>query len=321
MPDSQLYNKQYDHDHMIQRLYVHWDVSTQCNFACTYCYAMKHYGDDWGKIDTWARQKLIIYALSQSSLPIFLGLLGGEPTMHPQYYELIDLCHKAVSKHERGRMYVTTNGSASRDWFREHPYYDNMYFLWSAHFEYEGKYGKDFDLILDNIRIMKEKGFRSKVNVMLSPRPKLWPKIHKFVDELEAIGGLEIHPHFVYNGNVHELYKYPRAFYDEFKRFESYPKPFVFEGPHGKDTFNEYTLFDNSMTKFTGWTCWNNNYEILWNGKLSRFCNGERYDLINNPHFFRNLTEVQPMTCPHSSCNCDGLLKIYKEKPGEADIR
>ena len=56
MKNSTNYIKQYDVKHKIQRLYVHWDVSTQCNFKCTYCYAMKDYGDEWGKIDDWKKE-------------------------------------------------------------------------------------------------------------------------------------------------------------------------------------------------------------------------------------------------------------------------
>ena len=36
--------------------------------------------------------------------------------------------------------------------------------------------------------------------------------------------------------------------------------------------------------------------------------------LIHNFNYFKNIKEISPGICPHSSCNCDGLLKIYKEK-------
>lgn len=306
--------KQYDVKHKMQRLYVHWDVSTQCQLECSYCYAIKDYGSEWGNIDSWARQKLVIRNIAHSSLPVFLGLLGGEPTIHPRYNELVALCHEAISKHKDGRLYITTNGLNPTRWFEKLKYYDNMYFLWSAHFEYEKKYGQGFQRIIDNIKVVTDKGFRSKINVMLNPDPKTWPKIHKLVDQLEKIEGLEIHPHFLYNeGNVHDLYKYSPEFYEEFKRFEDYPNYLVFEDNGEKTIYNDYTIFNNKKTSFTGWDCYNNNYEIDYKGSVNRFCFDENTDLISNFNFFKNIGKVTAAVCPHSSCNCDGLLKIYKE--------
>ncbi len=306
--------RQYDIKHKMQRLYVHWDVSTQCNLACSYCYAIKDYGDEWGKIDSWARQRLVMMNMANSTLPIFLGLLGGEPTIHPRYEELLDLAHAAISKHKDGRLYITTNGIKSNEWFKNHKYYPNTYFLWSAHFEYEKRYGEGFERLLENIRIIRKKGFKCKANVMLSPDERLWPKIHAFVDELEKIEGVIIHPHFLYDeGNVHRLHQYTPEFYEEFKRFKSYPEYFVFENDGERTTYNDYTIFNNEKTSFTGWDCYNNNYEISYKGEVNRFCFEERDDLITNFNFFKNLGEVIPTKCPHTTCNCDGLLKICKE--------
>lgn len=307
--------KQYDTDHKIQRLYVHWDVSTQCNFRCTYCYAMKEYGDDWGKIDRWDKQKLVIKSIGRSTLPVFLGLLGGEPTMHPHYQELIDQCHAAVTNHPDGRLYVTTNGAKESSFFKQHKHYNHMSFLWSFHPEYEGKYGEGFKRLLDNIRIMLDKGFRCKVNIMLHPNKKFWDKTHKFVDKLEQFEKLQLHPHFLYaDGDVHVAEKYSDSFYEEFDRFKDYPGYFTFEDSNGdKILHNDYNLFKRELTGFKGWDCWNNNYEISYDGIVHRVCFEERTDLLKDIFYFKNIRKVCPVACPHTSCNCDGLLKIYKE--------
>lgn len=309
--------KQYDTKHKIQRLYIHWDVSTQCNFKCTYCYAMKDYGKDWGKIDKWFKQKLIINNISRSNLPVFLGLLGGEPTIHPHYDELIDLCLKAVTKHKDGRLYITTNGSQNEDIFKNHQFHKNLYFLFSFHPEFEVKYGKGFKILLNNIKIAVDRGFKVKVNVMLHNKSKYWDRTHKFVDELEKYGDrIDIHPHFLYgNGDVHKLENYKLEFYKEFERFKNYPDYFTFEDEYGnKKMFNDYNIFENKFTNFKNWNCWNNNYEISYTGIVHRVCFEDKKDLIKNPFFFRDISRVCPVSCPHTSCNCDGLLKIYKEK-------
>lgn len=309
--------KQYDTKHKVQRLYIHWDVSTQCNFKCTYCYAMKDYGDRWNRRDKWFKQKLVINNIARSNLPVFLGLLGGEPTIHPHYPELVSRCLDAVTTHKDGRLYITTNGSQRSDIFEQHLYHERLYFLFSFHPEYETRYGDGFKRLKDNIEIAIHRGFRVKINVMLVPDKNLWNKTHKFVDYIEKFDdSIVIHPHFLYaDGDVHELEKYNQEFYDEFKRFESYPDYFTFETLTGeKRMFNDYNIFENKFTNFEGWDCWNNNYEISYDGIVHKVCFDEPVDLIKDIFYFKRITSICPVKCPHSSCNCDGLLKIYKEK-------
>ena len=306
--------KQYDIKHKIQRNYIHWDVSTQCQLKCSYCYAIDEYGldKDWGKIDSWTRQKLVLRNIKNSTLPVFLGLLGGEPTIHPQYTELVDMAYDAISQHEDGRLYITTNGLQTNEFFEKHKEYKNLYFLWSIHFEYVSE--SLIENIFKNIQICIDKGFRNKVNVMLHPDKKYWKQIHNIIDRLENMN-VEIHPHFLYdNGNVHGLHNYPEDFYDEFIRFKDYDEYLVFESDNRITKYNDYTIFNNKQTCFTGWDCWNNNYEINAFGKVQKICFNENDDLITNFNYFKNILKIVPRSCPHNSCNCDGLLKIYKEK-------
>ncbi|MAF36178.1 hypothetical protein CL622_03615 [archaeon] len=314
--------KQYDIKHKIQRLYIHWDVSTQCNFHCTYCYAIESYGKEWGSIDKWFKQKLIINNIGRASLPVFLGLLGGEPTLHPHYDELIDNCYSAIKKHKDGRLYVTTNGSRGNGFFEDHKFYNQMYFLFSFHPEYEGKYGKKFETLVNNITIARRRGFKCKVNVMLHYDSRFWKKTHKFIDDIECIEGLEIHPHWLYrDGNPHAgVVNYTHKFYREFKRFEEYPGYFTFEDQSGgKELFNDYNMFrDEQNYNFKGWNCWHNNYEISWDGKVRNVCFADKEDLLlRNFNFFKNIKKICPVVCPHTSCSCDGLLKIYKERQND----
>ena len=81
-----------------------------------------------------------------------------------------------------------------------------------------------------------------------------------------------------------------------------------------KKMYNDYNIFENEFTSFKDWDCWNNNYEISYTGIVHRVCFEEKSDLLKDPFFFRNIGKVCPVSCPHTSCNCDGLLKIFKEK-------
>lgn len=317
--------KEYDTNHMINRLYVHWDVSTQCQFKCTYCYAMKEYGwqsnsntGEWNQIDKWYKQKMVIHAVSKSTLPVFLGLLGGEPTIHPRYDELIDRCISAIDNKDQSMLYVTTNGLRGPGFFEKKKAYDKLMYLWSFHVEEYERYGKNFNKIIDSIRVCLAKGSRCRVNVMLHSDEQYWQTLHKFVDIIEGIDGVEIHPHWIYaDGSPHYgTTDYNEKFYQEFKRFSNYPRWLTFEdAAGGKTTMNDYDIFSHDRINFKGWNCWHNNYEITWNGKVNNTCFPHKtVDLARNPYFFKNITEVSPVRCPHNCCACDGLLKIYKER-------
>ena len=319
------YIEQHDTDHMTDRLYVHWDVSTQCPFKCSYCYAMEQYEwksqlepGEWNKIDTWPRQKLIINALKRSHLPVFLGLQGGEPTIHPRYDELVQMCHDAICVHDDGGLYVTTNGVIGPEFFEKQKYHDRLMFLFSLHVEYHESYGPDYQKIVESIKICKDKGHRCRINVMLHSDVKYWEHIHKFVDIVEDMSGVEIHPHWVYkNGDPHAgVIDYNKRFYDEFKRFENYPAWLIFRDNAGGVTkMNDYDIFLNGSFNFHNWKCWHNNYEITWDGKVSKACDlGMERNLITDPYYFKKVTEITPVRCPHTSCSCDGHLKIKKRK-------
>lgn len=315
--------EQYDTGHVTDRLYIHWDVSTQCQFKCSYCYAMEQYGwesDDspgeWGLRDSWFKQELIINTFKRSTLPIFLGLQGGEPTIHPRYPELIEKCIEAVSVHDLGRLYVTTNGLRGPKFFEKQQYYDRLMFLWSFHPETCKQYGNDFYRIVDSIKVCLDKGHRCRVNVMLHSDKKYWSDIHRFIDIIENIAGAEVHPHWIYkDGDPHSgVVDYNEQFYKEFERFKDYPEWLIFKKVDGtKLKLNDYQIFLNGAFNFKDWNCWHNNYEISWDGKVSKACDlGEEANLTISPFYFRNIKKIQPVSCPHTSCACDGHLKIKK---------
>lgn len=323
--------KQYDTNSIVQRLYVHWDVSTICQFKCSYCYAMAEYGyqsaqepGEWGKVDTWARQELVIKSIKRSTLPVFLGLLGGEPTIHPNYSELLRKCHEAVSVHDGGIVYVVSNGVRGPEFWKKHPAYDDKFMgvLWSFHPEFHLRYGKDFYKMVESIKICMDMGKRARINIMLSPNKQYWPIIHKFVDIVESLPGAELHPHWIYDKNPHNLKVYDREFWEEFNRFENYPPWLVFEKANGDVTkLNDYKIYGQEAFKFKGWNCWQNDFNISYTGDVHRSCTigpksnpNLRASLIRDPFYFKNIKSIDPVICPHSTCVCDGLLKCHKEK-------
>lgn len=290
---------QQDPDH----INVHWDTLTICQLKCSYCYARNEYGKEWGKISSKETIDGIIDALGRSSLNFNLGLLGGEPTLGPHYYYVLD---KLAALDNNNNVYVVTN--AEKD-LSTHPHYDNLAFL----FSYHPKDCTDRNRFLKNIRWALDAGYQCKVNIMLHPDKRLWDDIKAMYYTCKDIEGLKVHPHFMYGNSIQKLFNYRKEFwtYFDFLGVEM-EKDLIYDD----DKFNDFQVFDKKLTNFKGWSCFNNNYEIDVYGNVVQFCREKSDDvnLTRDRDFFKRIEETKAMICPHSACNCDGLLKQLKIK-------
>lgn len=282
---------------------IHWDSLTICQLKCSYCYARNEYGKEWGKISSKETIDGVIDSLSKSTLNFNLGLLGGEPTLGPHYYYILD---KLTELDNNNGVYVVTNGE--KDLYN-HPHYDNLAFL----FSYHPKDCTDRDRFLNNIKWALSQGYQCKVNIMLHPDKRLWDDIKDMYYTCKDIDGLKLHPHFMYGNTIQKLFNYRKEFWEYFRFLElEMEKDLMYDD----DKFNDFQVFDNKLTNFKGWSCFNNNYEIDVYGNVVQFCKEKVDDvnLIRDRDFFKRIEETKLMICPHDACNCDGLLKQLKIK-------
>ena len=109
---------------------VEWNLGKRCNYDCSYCPASIH--DNISPPIDITTLKATVDKLMTLGKPIRLSFTGGEPTVHPNFEELINYCkHVGVSW-----VSVTTNGTRKPEW------YINQradYWVFSLHFEYDWK--------------------------------------------------------------------------------------------------------------------------------------------------------------------------------------
>jgi len=310
-------------DHKVQRLYIHWDITTVCNFDCSYCYAKKEYSQNklWLKEDTVENIKTVIKAISISTLPVFLGLLGGEPTLSKHFeFILNEFKRTHFFEKEDNKLYITTNGSKELCWFiNQHSsdFYNNkVMWLFSWHSEHmSNDSNKEFK---EKIEVLLNKGYKVKVNLMIPLTKEKWADLKELSLELiqlqKEFADLILHPHFIYK-NEHQIYNYPEDTKLYFKEiFENIPKEFQMTRMTRMTLLNDIEVFETGLNNFNGWYCYLNNYEINLGAIVSKFCVQEIADLKNNITFFKKIKKVIPVICEHNQCSCDGLLKIRKEK-------
>ena len=335
-------DKFYGLDHLVNRLYIHWDLLSKCNYDCSYCYAKRFYKsiNKWGFYSNFDIQKHIIKCISYSKLPVFLGLQGGEPTIDKNFYEIINLINTQIlNNHIDNRLYITSN--ISNDKLLRLKTNNKTFILASFHPEFAD--AKHF------VNVIKDLNFKTRVNLMLINEPKYWDILHFVYNELKhtqswglnPIGlntqdwgdpgfwnfKLQIHPHFVYTDHSRgKLDNYSKEFYKEFEYMRNDSKEFIIETKTWDNPINgnskedvpqsfvmsDYEVFENDLHHFYGFKCYNNNHEIDFEGNTKVLCKETKVNLLDNPLYFRNLETINPIICPHQNCNCDGLLKTLK---------
>lgn len=315
----------------MNRLYVHWDVLSKCNYSCSYCYAHRFYDTfgKWGIRGDFNIQKHIIKCLSLSELPVFLGLQGGEPTIDKNFSKIIELINEQIlSRGGDNRLYITSNISNSK--LLELVPNKETFILASFHPEFA-----DAEHFLDVISQLK---FKTRVNLMLINDVKYYDVLHSTYEKLKELQTrntknstrvdsvrtdsefwdfkLQIHPHFVYTDHSRgHLDNYSEDFYREFEYMKDDSKEFIVECNATQvetAVLSDYEVFEKDLHHFYGYKCYNNNHEIDFEGNVKILCKETKVNLRDNPLYFKKIRVIEPIICPHLNCNCDGLLKVLK---------
>ena len=90
---------------------MHWKITEECNYRCSYCFlAKKGYKKQYCTIEQAKNAIKHIALADRSSYQV--SLLGGEPTLHPEFAEIIKLfCDNIGNKLER--ISLISNGNIS----------------------------------------------------------------------------------------------------------------------------------------------------------------------------------------------------------------
>ena len=71
----------------------HWDIITMCNYQCEYCYSRAS-DHQWNRITRLSQIDTVISNMKLVEYPLEVIVLGGEPTLHPKYFYIMDEIYK-----------------------------------------------------------------------------------------------------------------------------------------------------------------------------------------------------------------------------------
>jgi 7,8-dihydro-6-hydroxymethylpterin dimethyltransferase len=81
------------------------EITDRCNLTCPTCYAMSspHYGNHRTLEEV---ERMLDIIVANEGSPDVVQISGGEPTIHPQFFEILDIAKKKPIRH----LMVNTNG-------------------------------------------------------------------------------------------------------------------------------------------------------------------------------------------------------------------
>lgn len=204
-------------------LYVHWQITSFCNWRCSYCLAAKNDSRSKKIMPDMSQIETAIDNLAAANRTHYrVALLGGEPTTHPLLIKLI-LCLWARLGKRLELVRITTNGSFSDsqlDALRQIGRFMTICIDVSVHVEFASM--ERIKYLINRISAHTRLGF----DVML--HPVYFDKVKGIVDELIKLRGdqpfslrvsmIRRPPDFVYDDE-----RYTREHYDYVKQtFERY---------------------------------------------------------------------------------------------------
>ena len=281
------------------RLGVNWYLNFFCNYTCSYCYARDIFKEHWGQLEFNSQEvALILDCIKNSTNPLDITLLGGEPTKDLNFIKIINTLG-AINNGTK--TVVSTNASFSMDFIKKINPSKNITFSFSFHPEQ-----CDTQEFIAKAITLRDLGFEVLPQILLHPNKKFWEKIEIALKNLKS-NSFQVSVDFLKDYKK----KYSTDFWEWSKKLISTEEQF--KGTEGISDF--YTLSKNKQNSFKGWNCWNNVFVITPKGHITQSCSGKDFgNIIDSPQFFSSQKEIKPQICPTEICPCKEWLNFKKEK-------
>ena len=277
----------------LDKIKIEWNLGKRCNYDCSYCPSSIH-------DNTSEHTDINILKAAVDKLPsnARISFTGGEPTVHPQFEELIDYC---ISKDIRW-INVTTNGT------RKASYYFNLpvqHYVFSLHFEF------DWERVLDNILMFAKSEELYKpymINVMA--HPDKMEEVRKAVFAFDRWGIPYVIRRIRWTEGDHNIF--------DDMRYDQNDLDWILSRT---GTVNPNTIIDDiekmhandiiklHKNKFKGWTCTAGLESLMinWDGEVHRVGGS-----LGNIYTGTFDLPTDPIICTRDSCTCAADIPLTK---------
>lgn len=280
----------------------HWDIITMCNYNCDYCYSRANKAQ-WNKISNSKHIDNIIDKFENIVHPIDITLLGGEPTLHPSYYKIMDRLYNLYNLFS---LNIISNGN----------YKDINKFI-NHHYKYKDKLKiyitfhpsqcKDIDVFKSNILEICQNLYL-EINILLIEE-------HEVLIE-DMISFCEHNNIFFRANQIFEDTQY-RSTSLKFKNWmnninqnHNIFKDMIFiDDDKNQTLMNDIDCYNNDVNSFYNWNCEQETYYIpVASDDIKQFCTEKLFTV-------EDLNKIDIIIkCPLQMCLCPGKVTPKKYK-------
>lgn len=277
-----------------ERANIDIDILTMCNYHCWYCYARER-KDIWNRIMSMDMIRIITNKIKRFKKEVDIGILGGEPTLHPRLEEVVREFSKCKNIRD---LVLFSNGTRTKLLDVLSNLQVNRDPRLKVNLSFHPTEIKDFDKFNDIVDKVYKMGFLWKITVMITKGQE--DKINKFMKLKE---------------------KYPDVFFEQ-----TYPvvhdeieemgadldQELIRSFVVNEDTENPLTydeVVDRGLNRFKGWKCALRYFHINVDGSTNTNC----FNGIGNvfePSF--DFNDYDQKICPFDECVHDCMLETLK---------
>lgn len=279
---------------------INWELVSHCQFNCTYCYYKPFKSDT----DYKPLAKIVLNKLAKIKDPTKVTLLGGEPTLHPSFHEVIQSLYEMSHV---GQICIVTNFEKPLKFWQDLlPFKSKLKIVVSFHPEYEQKG------MFEKIRNLQSDFLLDFVFIVHSEE-KYLPKMEVAAKELDTIDSA-ISLNFV---KLHEngFYRnYPKSISDfmflqqEKVRNRPVTETVNIVTKHGPSKIPKFEMINHGLNQFEGWNCKLRAFIIKEDGQVASACtNKTKHILVAD---FAETT----LKCTYKICECDDYWEFPKTR-------
>lgn len=327
-------------------IFLSWQLIDKCQYNCTYCSSVNYNLNTFSKKNYNVWKPFIKMLCSRRlGMPFSIELLGGEPTIHPGIYEIVE---KLTKSENCTQVDMITNLAKSYNFYEKFytEYSKNkLVVITSYHPQYHN------NSFTEKIVKLNKANIKVKPSINLHDNSDYWDKTIFTLNTLDE-NNIEYNVNLLFEveDGIHKGYKpnYTDEFFDKFNvvlknkklntpcRLNKYGNPLKegedvnsnidnlltegadilrqnvpYETKDKKFNFSEKEIVINDYAKFKGWKCKPMIYTVDMDCNIENSCTGEKVSFLNLTK--KNLTKC--VVCPLVRCDCSTkfLYPKYKE--------
>lgn len=286
-------------------LNINWELVSHCQFNCSYCY----YRPFKSSTDYGTLSKIILKKLAGLETDAKIALLGGEPSLHPRFIEVIEELWRNTKIKE---VAIVTNFKRKGSvWEKLIPFKDKVKVVVSYHAEYAIEdFFEKLDFLIGKIPL--------DFVFVVHPQIKYLEKMKKIAQRVQnqkySAMSLNFVPVHLDSGSEKDYAFYPKEILEfmreqqELTRRRDNVETLLMRTEDKSVKVPKFQILSEELNRFKGWECRLGAFIIHEDGMVSKACSNE------TKHILTTKFEHGKLICPFRVCECDDYWAFEKFK-------